>query len=72
LAQLCKEQQTDILSIDWKDTHIVPPRRLRERGEDILLNKGLQTDRILRVEKLFRHLPIAILKTEKEENNGRN
>jgi malto-oligosyltrehalose synthase len=68
-AELCKYQAAaDFFSIDWKDTYIVLPRKMRRRTENIFLNDEMVTAKKLIVQKLFRQLPFALLRTESEEN----
>jgi malto-oligosyltrehalose synthase/4-alpha-glucanotransferase len=69
LAELCRLQKTDdIFSIDWKDTHLILPKRLQQTGEGIFSGEQIEVSRKLRVQKLFRQLPLAVVKTESEES----
>jgi maltooligosyltrehalose synthase len=69
LAELCKQQGTlDIFSVDWKDTHVVLPGLLKTNAEDILLTKRIEAEEKLPVKKLFRRLPLALLRFAGSDN----
>ena len=69
LAALCQEQKvTDILSLDWKNTQVILPRRLAHNASDFLLAEKLVFQSKVAVDKLFKHIPVAMLQFEAEEN----
>lgn len=69
LAELCRRQKKDILTIDWKNTRIMLPPEAPEHWENLLLKiKGKQENEIL-VNDIFKGLPLAVLKLQQPENN---
>ncbi|MGZ3938633.1 MAG: 4-alpha-glucanotransferase, partial [Flavisolibacter sp.] len=66
LAEICKEQQTEVNKIDWKDTGIILPGRLA--GEIIDVLNGRSFEDKINVADIFAELPFALLKTELEEH----
>lgn len=69
VAELCQLQNVeDFFSIDWKDTCVDLPRRLKHKAENIFLNDEIETSKKLTAENLFKQLPVALLRVESEEN----
>ncbi|QJW90436.1 malto-oligosyltrehalose synthase [Spirosoma taeanense] len=64
LAQLCREQQTDLLSLDWQDTRVVLPPEASTQWENRLLSTSGTAENGLVVSELFQTLPLAVLKLE--------
>jgi malto-oligosyltrehalose synthase len=62
LAQLSKQQNAKILSVDWKDTAVALPDNAPTSFEHLFSRaKGLHQNRI-RLQDIFANLPLAILK----------
>jgi malto-oligosyltrehalose synthase len=69
LAELCKQQDNqDIFSVDWKDTHVVLPDRLKKNGKDVFFARNIEVKQELLVRKLFKHFPLALLGLESLDN----
>jgi malto-oligosyltrehalose synthase/4-alpha-glucanotransferase len=69
LAELCRQQKTDdIFSIDWKDTNVILPKRLRREGQDAFSDDQIDVSKKLPIQKLFRQIPLALIKVESEES----
>jgi malto-oligosyltrehalose synthase/4-alpha-glucanotransferase len=66
LAEICKEQEKDVKTVDWKDTGIVLPGKLGGEIQSVLTGKTFQ-DKIS-IGEVFDHFPFALLKTELEEH----
>jgi malto-oligosyltrehalose synthase/4-alpha-glucanotransferase len=68
-AELCRQQQaTDFFSIDWKDTRISLPARLKQKAEDIFLDGEWNVGKALLIKDLFAQLPLSVLKIESFES----
>jgi maltooligosyltrehalose synthase len=69
LAELCTRQYThDIFSVDWKDTHVVLPDRLKKTGEAVFFARDIEARPELSVKKLFKRFPLALLRFESQDN----
>jgi malto-oligosyltrehalose synthase/4-alpha-glucanotransferase len=66
LAEICKEQKTEVNTIDWKDTGILLPGKLRSEIESVLTGKTFEEK--ISIAEIFRDLPLALLKAEVEEH----
>jgi malto-oligosyltrehalose synthase/4-alpha-glucanotransferase len=65
LAELSKRQGKNLKEIDWKDTGIAFPGRLVGQIQNVLTEKTFEKK--IRLKELFAELPIALLKTQLEE-----
>jgi malto-oligosyltrehalose synthase/4-alpha-glucanotransferase len=65
LAELSKAQGKSLSEIDWKDTSIVLPGKLSGEIENVLTSTKFE-DKIS-IKELFSHFPVALLKTQVEE-----
>ncbi|UFH52743.1 malto-oligosyltrehalose synthase [Spirosoma sp. KNUC1025] len=63
-AQLCRDQQTDVLTLNWEDTRIILPGDAPGSWENRLDKASGTTKNGLKVGELFRSLPLAVLKLE--------
>jgi 4-alpha-glucanotransferase len=66
LAEICTEQQKEINGIDWKDTGIILPGKLKGKIENILTGKTFE-DKI-NIKEIFSEFPFALLKTQLQEH----
>ena len=64
LASLCSDQQTDSVSIDWKDTRLVLPDDAPAHWHHCLVKAKGKADSSIAVNELFPFLPLAIVKLE--------
>jgi 4-alpha-glucanotransferase len=62
IATICKEQDVDILEIDWKNTSISLPHELHSGWEHLLLQTRNNQQRNIRVQDIFKGIPIALLR----------
>lgn len=60
-AIVCKEQENDITTLDWKDTAIVLPEETPANYTSLLLNKNIPAQGRLLIRDIFNVLPIAVL-----------
>lgn len=67
-AQLCSEQQRDIMEVDWADTRILLPGDLDEPWEDLLGQRQGAAENSLPVKELFSPLPFAFTKMQLTQN----
>jgi len=65
LTAICKGQQKEVNKIDWKDTSIVLPGKLAGVIKDLL--NGRSFEERINIKDVFKDLPLALLKTELEE-----
>lgn len=65
-AMLCKEQKTNITTIDWKDTRVIIPFAFGKEGQSLLANAKLDDVKELRVKDLFKPIPFAIIRVREE------
>jgi maltooligosyltrehalose synthase len=69
LAELCNQQNAqDIFSVDWKDTHVVLPGRLKKLGEGALFPINIEARQKLLVKKIFELFPLTLLRFESADN----
>lgn len=69
LAAICKEQKTDLNTIDWKHTRIIIPEEAPVKWENLLDNtNGTVEDNAIEVSKLFTSSPYALLKMEQQKS----
>ncbi|MBD0297642.1 MAG: malto-oligosyltrehalose synthase, partial [Flavisolibacter sp.] len=67
-AQLCREQDKEVLELDWKDTRIHLPENVQDEWEHLLLSvKGVAKKKIA-VKDIFKQLPFALLQLQIAEN----
>ena len=64
IAQLCREQQTDAVSLDWGKTRIVLPPEAPGMWQHRLIDVVGKVDDGLFVADLFTYLPLAVVKLE--------
>jgi malto-oligosyltrehalose synthase/4-alpha-glucanotransferase len=67
LANICKEQKTDITKIDWKHTRILLPKEAPQTWKNILdSSSGNVKEDSIEVSDLFTSFPYALLKMEQQ------
>ncbi|QMW03960.1 malto-oligosyltrehalose synthase [Spirosoma foliorum] len=65
LASVCREQQVDAVSLDWKDTRLVLPADAPVHWENRLnKDKGKCQGGGIAIKELFTFLPLAVLKVD--------
>ncbi|WP_460957601.1 malto-oligosyltrehalose synthase [Spirosoma litoris] len=64
IAQLCREQETDAVSLDWGNTRIVLPPEAPGIWQHRLIDVVGTVDNGLWVTDLFTYLPLAVVKLE--------
>jgi (1->4)-alpha-D-glucan 1-alpha-D-glucosylmutase len=62
-ARLCREQNADILSLDWKDTHINLPANAPVAWTNCLTGELSGEQMGIRVQTLLRQVPVALLRS---------
>jgi len=62
LAELCGQQQTGILNVDWKDTRITLPKNLRVKAQDVLIHSEKQLGNEINLNHFSKSLSLCILK----------
>jgi malto-oligosyltrehalose synthase/4-alpha-glucanotransferase len=67
-AHIAGEQKKGPLEIDWKDTRIQLPRQLKGAYTSLVGGASSKVEKGVPVKDLFRHLPLALLSMEAEEN----
>ena len=67
-AILCKEQNTDILGLNWKDTRIELPEGVNSEWENLLFGDTEGHERVVSPADIFKKMPFAVLKGSKPEN----
>ena len=70
LASLCKEQECDIDSVDWKDTVIALPDDAPQQWKHVLLDTEEADGNKLAVKELLQYFPIALLKGQQLKARG--
>ncbi|MVM28693.1 malto-oligosyltrehalose synthase [Spirosoma sp. HMF4905] len=65
LASVCSDQQTDIVSLDWKDTRLILPDDAPVRWNHRLIKARGEGAKDIAVRALFPVLPLAVVKLEK-------
>jgi malto-oligosyltrehalose synthase/4-alpha-glucanotransferase len=70
LAALSKEQQKDILELDWKDTRVILPKEAPAEWEHLLLKTSGKAEKTLAAQELFSTLPLALLKLQAVNERG--
>jgi malto-oligosyltrehalose synthase/4-alpha-glucanotransferase len=70
LAALCKEQQKDLLELDWKDTSIILPKEAPAEWEHLLLKTSGKVEKELKAQDLFASVPLAALKLQAKNERG--
>ncbi|WP_332368212.1 hypothetical protein [Spirosoma telluris] len=68
LASVCHDQQTDIVTIDWKDTQLVLPDDAPADWHHQLIKAKGKADRSITMSELFSVLPLAVAKLEQPVN----
>ena len=61
-AQLCRQQKTDIVSLDWKDTQVVLPDNAPTAWTNCLTGANDAGNQAISPSLLFRQLPVALLR----------
>jgi malto-oligosyltrehalose synthase/4-alpha-glucanotransferase len=69
LAEICKEQDTDLRKIDWKDTRFALPENTIAEWENAFLDEINLYKNQVAVTQLFSYMPFAILKGKVAEKN---
>lgn len=64
VAQLCREQETDAVSLDWGNTRIVVPAEAPRQWQHRLTNATGKLENGLAVADLFTFLPLAVVRLE--------
>ncbi|MCW3078978.1 malto-oligosyltrehalose synthase [Segetibacter sp.] len=64
LACLCKQQQQEILAVDWKDTRIVLPTEAPTSYQHLFLKKAGTHQKEIALKEIFKCLPLAVLKSK--------
>lgn len=67
-ALLAEAQKVKLHRVNWKDTRIVLPREVKGAYTNLLVRASAVADKEIPVQSLFRHLPLALLQMEGEEN----
>ncbi len=71
ISRICRDQQTDILHLDWGDTKIVLPPNLDVAWERDLAGNGSTLRSTLLPGELFREFPVSVLNGVKADNTRR-
>jgi malto-oligosyltrehalose synthase/4-alpha-glucanotransferase len=64
ISMICSVQNKNITQLDWKDTTIVLPRKSLGKWKNILFDLEGTEEVDIPVEKIFSHLPFAILQLQ--------
>ncbi|MGV3504905.1 MAG: malto-oligosyltrehalose synthase [Adhaeribacter sp.] len=70
LARLCREQDTDLAHLDWKDTRVVLPREAPADWQNVLLRTSGKYAHELTAGELFATLPLALLRLQPLNDRG--
>jgi 4-alpha-glucanotransferase len=70
LARLCKEQGSDLNTIDWKDTKVVLPKEVPADWQHLLLRTSGKYAHELTVQEMFATLPLALIRLEAVNDRG--
>ncbi|UHG93964.1 malto-oligosyltrehalose synthase [Spirosoma oryzicola] len=62
LAQLCREQQTDAVSLDWANTRIVLPDEAPTEWQHQLVKRTGKIEKGIAVSNVFDFIPLAVIK----------
>lgn len=70
-SQLCKDQNTEMLQVDWKDTRIVLPQQAPTSWQNVLLQSEAKQQGDLTINNIFKTVPLALIKlTSVYERSG--
>lgn len=67
-GKMCKEQEADLITLDWKNTKIVLPKEAPMHWENVLLKSKGKSQKDILVKDLFHPIPVAVLKLQDKEN----
>ncbi|WP_460971383.1 malto-oligosyltrehalose synthase [Spirosoma migulaei] len=62
LASLCQHQQTDIVSLDWKDTRLILPDNAPADWSHQLIDAQGKAEKSMAIRDLFSFLPLAVVR----------
>lgn len=62
LASLCRTQQTDIITIDWKDTRLILPENAPGHWHHLLIKASGKSESSIALSELFSVLPLAVVR----------
>lgn len=69
IAAICESENSDIFSINWKNTRIEVPAGAPEAWSHLLSQeKGKVKGGVIKIEEIFKALPLAVLKLEQPTN----
>jgi malto-oligosyltrehalose synthase/4-alpha-glucanotransferase len=71
VARLCKQQEKDLLNLDWKDTAVMLPKSLETAWQNVLSGQAQEFKDVIPLSQLLTSLPVSIMEGCKK-SSGRN